>query len=220
MASSKFARKTTPSGLSTQANTAERLNLASPVRKCGPACRSTPRQSSSRSRSQCVRPSAAIRSGGRPSVRQGASRRVRRSAGEACSPGGREHAMSKTILPPFQPEAMTPAQLAAISYLARYSGHTHQLYAYQLRRWVRLVRDQRAGSIGRDPAGPRRALHSSPRRARSDAVLDQHDDARSPGVLSGSPTSTASSRPSRPSMPGCRRSTRTSRAPRDWTASS
>ena len=30
---------------------------------------------------------------------------------------------------------MTPAQLAAVSYLARYSGHTHTLYAYQLRRW-------------------------------------------------------------------------------------
>lgn len=30
---------------------------------------------------------------------------------------------------------MSPAQLAAVSYLARYSGHTHPLYAYQLRRW-------------------------------------------------------------------------------------
>jgi integrase len=30
---------------------------------------------------------------------------------------------------------MTPAQRAAVSYLARYSGHTHALYAYQLRRW-------------------------------------------------------------------------------------
>jgi integrase/recombinase XerD len=43
--------------------------------------------------------------------------------------------MSKTILFPFQPEAMTPAQLAAVSFLARYSAHTHDLYAYQLRRW-------------------------------------------------------------------------------------
>src|SRR3954452_17089045 len=42
---------------------------------------------------------------------------------------------SSTILLPFQPEAMTPAQLAAVSYLARYTGHTHTLYAYQLRRW-------------------------------------------------------------------------------------
>ena len=42
---------------------------------------------------------------------------------------------TSTILLPFQPDAMTPAQLAAVSYLARYSGHTHALYAYQLRRW-------------------------------------------------------------------------------------
>jgi integrase/recombinase XerD len=46
-----------------------------------------------------------------------------------------EYAMSNTILLPFQPDSMTPAQLAAVSFLARYSGHTHSLYAYQLRRW-------------------------------------------------------------------------------------
>src|SRR3954453_713267 len=43
--------------------------------------------------------------------------------------------MTSSILLPFQPEATTPAQLAAVSYLARYTGHTHTLYAYQLRRW-------------------------------------------------------------------------------------
>ncbi len=43
--------------------------------------------------------------------------------------------MSTTTLLPFQPEAMSPAQLAAVSYLARFSGHTHTLYGYQLRRW-------------------------------------------------------------------------------------
>ena len=43
--------------------------------------------------------------------------------------------MSTTILLPFQPDAMTPAQLAAVSYLARYAGHTHTRYASQLRRW-------------------------------------------------------------------------------------
>jgi integrase/recombinase XerD len=43
--------------------------------------------------------------------------------------------MSTTAMLPFQPDAMTPAQLAAVSYLARYSGHTHKLCAYQLRRW-------------------------------------------------------------------------------------
>lgn len=43
--------------------------------------------------------------------------------------------MTRTMLLPFHPEALTPAQLAAVSYLARYTGHTHALYAYQLRRW-------------------------------------------------------------------------------------
>ncbi len=36
---------------------------------------------------------------------------------------------------PFQPLSMTTAELAAVSFLARYSGHTHELYSYQLRRW-------------------------------------------------------------------------------------
>jgi len=31
--------------------------------------------------------------------------------------------------------SMTTAQLAAVSFLARYGGRTHDLYAYQLRRW-------------------------------------------------------------------------------------
>jgi hypothetical protein len=35
--------------------------------------------------------------------------------------------MSATTLMPFQPDVMTPAQLAAVSYLARYSGHTPTL---------------------------------------------------------------------------------------------
>jgi hypothetical protein len=42
--------------------------------------------------------------------------------------------MSTTLLP-FQPETMTPAQQAAVSYLARYRGHIHALYTYQLSRW-------------------------------------------------------------------------------------
>ncbi|MDQ5839867.1 MAG: tyrosine-type recombinase/integrase [Chloroflexota bacterium] len=40
-----------------------------------------------------------------------------------------------STLLPFQPATMTSAQLAAVSYLARYSGRTHALYAYQLRQW-------------------------------------------------------------------------------------
>jgi integrase/recombinase XerD len=30
---------------------------------------------------------------------------------------------------------MSTAQLAAVSYLARYAGRTHTLYAFQLREW-------------------------------------------------------------------------------------
>jgi integrase/recombinase XerD len=36
---------------------------------------------------------------------------------------------------PYQPSTMSTAQLAAVSYLARYSGRTHRLYSFQLREW-------------------------------------------------------------------------------------
>jgi integrase/recombinase XerD len=36
---------------------------------------------------------------------------------------------------PFQPATMATGQLAAVSFLARYTGRTHTLYAYQLREW-------------------------------------------------------------------------------------
>jgi len=36
---------------------------------------------------------------------------------------------------PFQPATMSTAQLAAVSYLARYAGRTHVLYSFQLRQW-------------------------------------------------------------------------------------
>ena len=42
---------------------------------------------------------------------------------------------SRTTLLPFQSATMSTAQLAAVSFLARYSGHTHVLYSYQLREW-------------------------------------------------------------------------------------
>lgn len=43
--------------------------------------------------------------------------------------------MSTTLrLLPFQPFSMTTAQLAAVSFFARYAG-THELYSYQLHRW-------------------------------------------------------------------------------------
>jgi site-specific recombinase XerD len=47
----------------------------------------------------------------------------------------REAIMATTTLVALQPNAMSPAQLAAVSYLARYSGSTHRLYTYQLKRW-------------------------------------------------------------------------------------
>ena len=42
---------------------------------------------------------------------------------------------ASTTLVPFQPASMSTAQLAAVSFLARYAGRTHALYAYQLGRW-------------------------------------------------------------------------------------
>ena len=42
---------------------------------------------------------------------------------------------TESRLLPFQPTPMTAAQLAVVSFLARYAGHTHELYSYQLRRW-------------------------------------------------------------------------------------
>ena len=38
---------------------------------------------------------------------------------------------------PFQPMSVAIAHLAAVSFLARYAGRTHDLYSYQLRRWFR-----------------------------------------------------------------------------------
>ena len=40
-----------------------------------------------------------------------------------------------TTLLPFQPATMSTAQLAAVSFLARYSGRSHHLYQFQLREW-------------------------------------------------------------------------------------
>jgi integrase/recombinase XerD len=42
---------------------------------------------------------------------------------------------ASTILLPYQPSSMSTAQLAAVSFLARYSGRTHRLYTSQLKRW-------------------------------------------------------------------------------------
>ena len=55
--------------------------------------------------------------------------------------------MSNTILLPFQQDSMRRAQLAAVSYLARYSGHTHSVYAYQPRRWFEWLETNRLDSL-------------------------------------------------------------------------
>src|SRR4051812_2883421 len=61
--------------------------------------------------------------------------------------------MSTATLLPTQPISMTAVQLAAVSYLARYSGRTHDLYSYQLRRWFAWCE-----TYGLDPlAGVQRA---------------------------------------------------------------
>ncbi len=43
--------------------------------------------------------------------------------------------IAPTTLLPFQPATMSTAQLAAVSYLARYAARTHVLYSFQLRQW-------------------------------------------------------------------------------------
>ncbi|WP_151526997.1 site-specific integrase [Serinicoccus kebangsaanensis] len=42
---------------------------------------------------------------------------------------------SSTASLPLQPSSMSPAQLAAVSFLARYSAATHALYRAKLGRW-------------------------------------------------------------------------------------
>ena len=80
-----------------------------------------------------------------------------------------------TTLLPFQPATMSTAQLAAVSYLARYAGRTHALYTHQLRLWfssgvVLRGRLPRGGSIGSARAsrsgGATRACGRSERDAR------------------------------------------------------
>src|SRR6478609_4218392 len=58
-----------------------------------------------------------------------------------------------TTLLPFQPASMSTAQLAAVSFLARYSGRTHNLYAFQLREWFAFFKFAHIdGLIPADPA--------------------------------------------------------------------
>lgn len=121
-----------------------------------------------------------------------------------------------TIILPFQPASMSTAQLAAVSYLARYSGHTHALYAYQLREWFSWCEvhglDPRA-AVQRGACG---VVHSPTRRPRTDGLVSGHNDARLRGnfrfahIDGHIPLTRLCTR-------GCRRCTATSPALKDWT---
>ncbi len=86
---------------------------------------------------------------------------------------------ASTTLLPFQPASMSTAQLAAVSYLSRYSGPTPHLYAYQQRRWC-----SECQSNGLDPLvgiqRARRVVHPPPGRVRADGRFGDHDDAWNP----------------------------------------
>jgi integrase/recombinase XerD len=127
--------------------------------------------------------------------------------------------MSNTILLPFQPDSMSRAQPAAVSYLARYSGDTHRLYAYQLRRWFEWCETNRLDPL----EGIQRAhvemylrfltgsgLMPSSINTMRHGVRGFFRFAHIEGLIPGDPRST----------PGYRRYSRTSPAPRAWTASS
>lgn len=121
--------------------------------------------------------------------------------------------MTSTTLRPFQPHAMTPAQLAAVSYLARYTGQTHILYAYQLRRWFAWC-----DTNGLDPlVGLQRAqIEMCDRHLHDSGLRDSSINTMLHGVRGffRFGTSTDGSPPTPPSTPGCPRSTPTRHAPR------
>ncbi|SOC51107.1 site-specific integrase [Ornithinimicrobium cerasi] len=123
---------------------------------------------------------------------------------------------SSTAALPFQPSSMSPAQLAAVSFLARYSGATHRLYRAQLGRWFAWCE-----SNGLDPVvGIQRARVELYIRELGDAgLMDSSVNTRLHAVRGyfRSRTSTAPSRPTRPCRPGSRRSSGTSPGPRAWT---
>lgn len=91
--------------------------------------------------------------------------------------------MSITALLPFRPHTMTPAQLAEISFLARYTGQTHKMYTFQLRRWSVWCESNQLDPL----AGIQRAhvelFYSTPRGPRADGVFGQHLDACSSRIL-------------------------------------
>jgi site-specific recombinase XerD len=120
---------------------------------------------------------------------------------------------------PFQPMTMSPAQLAAVSFLARYAGHTHELYTYQLRRWFQWCEVNELDPLMRI------------QRAHVELYIRSLGDA---GLMASSintmmhgvrgffrfATSTERSRPTPPSTPGYPRCTATSPEPKASTGSS
>ena len=118
-----------------------------------------------------------------------------------------------TTVLPFQPATMSTAQLAAVSYLARYAGRTHALYAFQLRKWFTWCDNN-----GLDPLVAIRRAHVElyirqlgERGLMDSSVVTSMHAVR---ATSDSRTSTASSPPTPLSMPGCPGSTATSPAPK------
>jgi hypothetical protein len=90
---------------------------------------------------------------------------------------------SPTTLLPFQPATMSTAQLAAVSFLARYSGRSHRLYQLQLREWFAWCgRNALDPLVGIQPCA-RRAVHPQPGRARPDGLIRGVDDERGPRLL-------------------------------------
>lgn len=123
-----------------------------------------------------------------------------------------------TPLLPFQPSTVSTSQLAAVSYLARYSGHTHALYAFQLRRrfgWCE--------TNGLDPLlGIRRAhVELYIRQLGESGLMDSTVTRMMHGVRGFFRFAhIAASSPLIPrSVQGCRRSTATRPAPRALTGS-
>lgn len=125
-----------------------------------------------------------------------------------------------TTVHPFQPLAMSPTQLAAVSYLGPLlRSHTHTLYAFQLRRWFAWCDPNALGPL----VGIQRAhVELYIRQLAESGLMDSsvvtmmhgvrglfrcaHID----GLVPSDPRST----------PGCRKSTAMSPAPRAWIGSS
>jgi hypothetical protein len=133
-----------------------------PIRSAGRLARSTRSSESSGSSApfRCLHLPCAHDSGGVCLFPLGAPRCLA-ARSEATSSGCLEPPMSTTIVFPFQPETMTPAQLAAESFLARYAGHTHELYANNCG----------AGSSGANATASTRWLAFSVRTSSSPSVI-------------------------------------------------